>query len=197
MEQPSPQHYDAAARVGRKMCRERGLSEDPEDFAVEAQCLLLEHWLVIVEKCREPENPPLAFVGQFIRYRMTDWLREQFGRGAHRRKPHVGALSIETPITDDGITIGDTLSADIDLTDEALAFEDPTIGDMIETILACQHEEDALRDRMICEMIADGATLAEIGVTLQFTESRACQIVGEIGERVRRSPYARAWSATF
>lgn len=187
MKGPTDEHYRMAAYVGRRMAQARHLpQEDPNDFAAQAQLIILERWDELRGVCErqgaDPDNPPPNLLMRLVDYRMQDWLRLEYGRGEHRRKKHVNAISIDRDVGEGSSTLADFLSDGYNLENEALGAFDESVVALIDSImLALPHATD--RDRVVLELLAEGATLAQIGVALGFTESRACQIVRGLGDR--------------
>lgn len=188
MKGPTAEHYNIAAQIGRRIAYKRHLPfEDPRDLVAQAQLVMLERWdelrQICVRQHADPDNPPPGLLTRLVEYRMTDWLRLEYGRGDHRRKKHVDAISLDLEVGDSGsMTLADRLSDGYDLEADALDSLDEHVDALIDSIMLSLPNASE-RDRIVLELLADGATLARIGEVLGFTESRACQIVRAIGDR--------------
>ena len=80
-----------------------------EDFDDLVQDCLL-HWIAVRRKIAlDPDNPPVGYMAQVLRNKLTDWVRE---RGAEKRSGDLGALSLDATV--DGSEDGPTLAESLD-----------------------------------------------------------------------------------
>lgn len=58
----------------------------------------------------DPDNPPVGYMAQVLRNKLTDWVREQ---GAEKRAGDLSALSLDATIdgSEDGMTLAESLDA--------------------------------------------------------------------------------------
>ena len=90
--------------VGEFRRRSRILGRDEFDDLVQ-DCLL--HWIGVRRKLApDPDNPPVGYMAQVLRNKLTDFMREQ---GAEKRAGDLGAVSLDATVdgTEDGMTLGE------------------------------------------------------------------------------------------
>jgi RNA polymerase sigma-70 factor (ECF subfamily) len=81
--------------------------EDIDDLVQD--CLL--HWITVRRKIAlDPDNPPVGYMAQVLRNKLTDWVREQ---GAEKRVGDLGALSLDATVdgSEDGMTLAESMDA--------------------------------------------------------------------------------------
>jgi RNA polymerase sigma factor (sigma-70 family) len=94
--------------VGEFRRRSRILQRYEFDDLVQ-ECLL--HWIGVRRNLdRDPDNPPLGYMAQVLRNKLTDLMREQ---GAEKRAGDLGAISLDATVdgSDDGMTVAESLDA--------------------------------------------------------------------------------------
>ena len=94
--------------VGEFRRRSRSLAREEFDDLVQ-DCLA--HWLVVrVKLAPKTDAPPVAYMAQVIRNKLTDLIREQ---AAEKRAGDLGALSLDATLdgSDDGATLAELLAA--------------------------------------------------------------------------------------
>jgi RNA polymerase sigma factor (sigma-70 family) len=94
--------------VGEFRRRSRILGRDEFDDLVQ-DCLL--HWIGVRRRVApDPDNPPVGYMAQVLRNKLTDLMREQ---GAEKRAGDLGAVSLDATAdgSDDGMTLGESLDA--------------------------------------------------------------------------------------
>jgi RNA polymerase sigma-70 factor (ECF subfamily) len=99
--------------VGEFRGRSRSLAREEFDDLVQ-DCLA--HWIVVRRKLSpDPDSPPVGYMAQVIRNKLTDVMREQ---KAEKRAGDVDALSLDATIdgSEDGMTFAELL-ADAESTD--------------------------------------------------------------------------------
>ena len=72
----------------------------------------LAHWIVVRRKLApDPDCPPVGYMAQVIRNKLTDLIRQQ---AADKRAGEQDALSLDAPLdgSDDGLTLADVLADD-------------------------------------------------------------------------------------
>lgn len=95
--------------VGEFRRRSRSLAREEFDDLVQ-DCLA--HWIVVRQKLSpDPDNPPVGYMAQVIRNKLTDLMREQT---AEKRAGDLAALSLDATIdgSEDGMTFGELLADD-------------------------------------------------------------------------------------
>lgn len=98
--------------VTKKLIREfsrRSRSLSPEDFDDLMQDCLA-HWIVVRRRlAADPDAPPVAYMAQVLRNRLTDLARE---RTAEKRAGERDALSLDAPLdgSADGVTLAEMLA---------------------------------------------------------------------------------------
>ena len=95
--------------VGEFRRRSRSLAREEFDDLVQ-DCLA--HWIVVRQKLSpDPDNPPVGYMAQVIRNKLTDLMREQT---AEKRAGDLDALSLDATIdgSEDGMTFGEVLADD-------------------------------------------------------------------------------------
>ena len=93
--------------VGEFRRRSRTLAREEFDDLVQ-ECLT--HWIVVRQKLsHDPDNPPVGYMAQVIRNKLTDMIRE---KTAEKRAGDLDALSLDATIdgSDDGMTFGELLA---------------------------------------------------------------------------------------
>jgi len=93
--------------VGEFRRRSRSLAREEFDDLVQ-DCLA--HWIVVRQKLSpDPDNPPVGYMAQVIRNKLTDLMREQT---AEKRAGDLDALSLDATIdgSEDGMTFGELLA---------------------------------------------------------------------------------------
>ena len=94
--------------VGEFRRRSRILGRDDFDDLVQ-DCLL--HWIGVRRRVApDPDNPPVGYMAQVLRHKLTDLMREQ---GAEKRAGDLGAISLDATVdgSDDGMTLAESLDA--------------------------------------------------------------------------------------
>jgi len=94
--------------VGEYRRRSRILERHEFDDVVQ-DCLL--HWIGVRKKLApDPDDPPVGYMAQVLRNKLTDWVREQ---GAEKRAGDLGTLSLDATVdgTEDGMTLAEALDA--------------------------------------------------------------------------------------
>ena len=93
--------------VGEFRRRSRSLAREEFDDLMQ-ECLA--HWIVVRRKLPpDSDPPPVAYMAQVIRNKLTDLIREQ---AADKRAGQQDALSLDAPLegSDDGVTLADLLA---------------------------------------------------------------------------------------
>ena len=94
--------------VGEFRRRSRILWREDFDDLVQ-DCLL--HWIGVRKKLApDPDNPPVGYMAQVLRNKLTDWVRE---RGAEKRSGDLHTASLDATLdgSEDGMTLGESLDA--------------------------------------------------------------------------------------
>ena len=94
--------------VGEFRRRSRILGRDEFDDLVQ-DCLL--HWIGVRRRITsDPDNPPVGYMAQVLRNKLTDLMREQ---GAEKRAGDLGAISLDATVdgSDEGMTLAESLDA--------------------------------------------------------------------------------------
>lgn len=94
--------------VGEFRRRSRSLAREEFDDLVQ-DCLA--HWIVVRRKLvLKPAAPPVGYMAQVIRNKLTDLIREQ---AAEKRAGDLGALSLDATVdgSEDGTTFAELLAA--------------------------------------------------------------------------------------
>ena len=94
--------------VGEFRRRSRILWREDFDDLVQ-DCLL--HWIGVRKKLSpDPDNPPVGYMAQVLRNKLTDWVRE---RGAEKRSGDLHTASLDATLdgSEDGMTLGESLDA--------------------------------------------------------------------------------------
>lgn len=131
----------------------RSLAREEFDDLMQ-ECLA--HWIVVRRKLPpDPDAPPVAYMAQVIRNKLTDLIREQ---AADKRAGEQDALSLDASLdgSDDGMTLADLLADN-----ESAQPDDPSaverrharidIGRVLERLTPVQ--------RQLCQMLgAEGLT---------------------------------------
>lgn len=93
--------------VGEFRRRSRRLAREEFDDLVQ-DCLA--HWIVVRRKLApDPDTPPVAYMAQVIRNKLTDLMREQ---SAGKRAGELDALSLDAAVdgSEDGMTLAEVLA---------------------------------------------------------------------------------------
>ncbi len=93
--------------VGEYRRRSRSLAREEFDDLMQ-ECLA--HWIVVRRKLPpDPDAPPVAYMAQVIRNKLTDLIREQ---AADKRAGEQDALSLDAALdgSEDGVTLADLLA---------------------------------------------------------------------------------------
>jgi RNA polymerase sigma factor (sigma-70 family) len=94
--------------VGEYRRRSRVLERCEFDDLVQ-DCLL--HWIGVRSKlAHDPDNPPVGYMAQVLRNKLTDWMREQ---GAEKRAGDLQTVSLDATVdgSEDGMTLAESLEA--------------------------------------------------------------------------------------
>ena len=94
--------------VGEFRRRSRILGRHEFDDLVQ-DCLL--HWIGVRRKLApDPDNPPVGYMAQVLRNKLTDLMREQ---GAEKRAGDLGLVSLDATVdgSEDGVTFAESLDA--------------------------------------------------------------------------------------
>lgn len=103
--------------VGEFRRRSRILQRYEFDDLVQ-ECLL--HWIGVRRNLdRDPDNPPLGYMAQVLRNKLTDLMREQ---GAEKRSGDLALVSLDATL--DGSEDGMTLAESLDASRSAMSDED-------------------------------------------------------------------------
>jgi RNA polymerase sigma factor (sigma-70 family) len=99
--------------------RSRILVRDEFDDLVQ-DCLL--HWIGVRRRIApDPDNPPVGYMAQVLRNKLTDLMREQ---GTEKRAGDLGMVSLDATV--DGSEDGMTLAESLDASESAHSGEDGT-----------------------------------------------------------------------
>lgn len=93
--------------VGEFRRRSRSLAREEFDDLIQ-DCLA--HWIVVRQKLApDPDTPPVAYMAQVLRNKLTDRIREQ---SADKRAGEQDLISLDAPLdgSEDGVTLGDVLA---------------------------------------------------------------------------------------
>lgn len=93
--------------VGEYRRRSRSLAREQFDDLMQ-ECLA--HWIVVRRRLPpDPDAPPVAYMAQVIRNKLTDLIREQ---AADKRAGEHDALSLDASLdgSEDGVTLADLLA---------------------------------------------------------------------------------------
>ena len=94
--------------VGEFRRRSRILGRNEFDDLVQ-DCLL--HWIAVRKKLvPNPDHPPVGYMAQVLRNKLTDLMREQ---GAEKRAGDLGLVSLDATVdgSEDGMTLAESLDA--------------------------------------------------------------------------------------
>ena len=94
--------------VGEYRRRSRILESHEFDDLVQ-DCLL--HWIAVRKTlARDPDDPPVGYMAQVLRNKLTDWVREQ---GAKKRAGDLRTVSLDATVdgSEDGMTLAESLEA--------------------------------------------------------------------------------------
>jgi RNA polymerase sigma-70 factor (ECF subfamily) len=161
--------------VGEYRRRSRSLAREEFDDLMQ-ECLA--HWIVVRRRLPpDPDAPPVAYMAQVIRNKLTDLIREQ---AADKRAGEHDALSLDASLdgSEDGVTLADLL-ADTESTqpDDPGAVERRhariDIGRALERLTPVQ--------RQPCQMLgAEGLTIKEAAERLRIPR-------GTLYEEIKRT----------
>ena len=160
--------------VGEFRRRSRSLAREEFDDLVQ-DCLA--HWIVVRQKLSpDPDNPPVGYMAQVIRNKLTDLMREQT---ADKRVGDLDALSLDATIdgSEDGMTFGELL-ADA----ESAAGSDYPGLDRQHARIDLAHAIDLLTpaQRRLCTM------LGEEGLSIKEAAERLRIPLGTLYEEIKR-----------
>ena len=141
----------------------RSLAREEFDDLMQ-ECLA--HWIVVRRRLPpDPDAPPVAYMAQVIRNKLTDLIREQ---AADKRAGEQDALSLDASLdgSEDGVTLADLLADN-----ESAQPDDPgaverrhariDIGRVLERLTPVQ--------RQLCQMLgAEGLTIKEAAERLRI-----------------------------
>ena len=160
--------------VGEFRRRSRSLEREEFDDLMQ-ECLA--HWIVVRRKLApDPDAPPVGYMAQVIRNKLTDLIREQ---AADKRAGEQDALSLDASLdgSEDGITLADLLADN-----ESAQPDDPgaverrhariDIGRVLERLTPVQ--------RQLCQM------LGEEGLTIKEAAERLRIPRGTLYEEIKR-----------
>ncbi len=135
--------------VGEYRRRSRSLAREEFDDLMQ-ECMA--HWIVVRRKLSpDSDAPPVAYMAQVVRNKLTDLIREQ---AADKRAGEQDALSLDAALdgSEDGVTLADLLADnesaeqdDADVVDRRHARID--IGRVLERLTPVQ--------RQLCQMLVD------------------------------------------
>ena len=149
--------------VGEFRRRSRSLAREEFDDLVQ-ECLA--HWIVVRRKLApDPDAPPVGYMAQVIRNKLTDLIREQ---AADKRAGEQDALSLDASLdgSEDGMTLADLLADNESAQpDDHGAVERRhsriDIGRVLERLTPVQ--------RQLCQMLgAEGLTIKEAAERLRI-----------------------------
>ncbi|MCO5108791.1 MAG: sigma-70 family RNA polymerase sigma factor [Burkholderiaceae bacterium] len=160
--------------MGEFRRRSRSLAREEFDDLMQ-ECLA--HWIVVRRKLPlDPDAPPVAYMAQVIRNKLTDLIREQ---AADKRAGEQDALSLDASLdgSDDGMTLADLLADN-----ESAQPDDPgaverrdaciDIGRVLARLTPVQ--------RQLCQM------LGEEGLTIKEAAERLRIPRGTLYEEIKR-----------
>mgnify|MGYP000673916593 FL=1 len=160
--------------VGEFRRRSRSLEREEFDDLMQ-ECLA--HWIVVRRKLApDPDAPPVGYMAQVIRNKLTDLIREQ---AADKRAGEQEALSLDAALdgSEDGVTLADLLADN-----ESAQPDDPgaverrhariDIGRVLERLTPVQ--------RQLCQM------LGEEGLTIKEAAERLRIPRGTLYEEIKR-----------
>ena len=160
--------------VGEFRRRSRSLAREEFDDLMQ-ECLA--HWIVVRRKLApDPDSPPVGYMAQVIRNKLTDLIRE---RAADKRTAERDALSLDAAPdgSDEGLTLAELLAddesaqqADADAVDRQPARID--IGRALARLTPVQ--------RQLCQM------LGEEGLTIKEAAERLRIPRGTLYEEIKR-----------
>lgn len=160
--------------VGEFRRRSRSLAREEFDDLIQ-ECLA--HWIVVRRKLApDPDSPPVGYMAQVIRNKLTDLIRE---RAADKRAGEQDALSLDAASdgSDEGLTLAELLADDesaqpgeADAVDRQHARID--IGRALDRLTPVQ--------RQLCQM------LGEEGLTIKEAAERLRIPRGTLYEEIKR-----------
>lgn len=160
--------------VGEFRRRSRSLAREEFDDLMQ-ECLA--HWIVVRRKLPpDPDAPPVAYMAQVIRNKLTDLLREQ---AAGKRAGEQDALSLDAAFdgSDDGMSLADLLADS-----ESAQPDDPGAVDHHHARLDIGRALARLTpvQRQLCQM------LGEEGLTIKEAAERLRIPRGTLYEEIKR-----------
>ena len=160
--------------VGEYRRRSRSLAREEFDDLMQ-ECLA--HWIVVRRKLPpDPDAPPVAYMAQVIRNKLTDLIREQ---AADKRAGEQEALSLDASLdgSDDGMTLADLLADN-----ESAQPDDPGAVDRRHARIDIGRALERLTpvQRQLCRM------LGEEGLTIKEAAERLRIPRGTLYEEIKR-----------
>ena len=160
--------------VGEFRRRSRSLAREEFDDLMQ-ECLA--HWIVVRRKLPpDPDAPPVAYMAQVIRNKLTDLIREQ---AADKRAGEQEALSLDASLdgSDDGMTLADLLADN-----ESAQPDDPGAVDRRHARIDIGRALERLTpvQRQLCRM------LGEEGLTIKEAAERLRNPRGTLYEEIKR-----------
>ena len=148
--------------------RRRFRSLGREDFDdLQQECLL--HWIQVRRRLAPVgDGPPIAYMSQVLRNKLTDWVREQ---AADKRGGEQDVLSLDAVVdgSDDGLTLGELIA------DPATAGSGDAVGSARHhTVIDVARALERLTpiQRRLCTMLGEeGLSVKEAAVRLQIPRS--------------------------
>ena len=129
--------------------------------------------------------PPVAYMAQVIRHKLTDIVR---GSSSDKRAGAPGALSFEDPIGGDadGRTVGEEI-AEGDLATSSGLLEDERDIQDLRMDLARVLANMKLADRELCRLLGEeGLSVTEVSQILHIPRATVYEQIKRIRERLRR-----------
>ena len=160
--------------VGEYRRRSRSLAREEFDDLMQ-ECLA--HWIVVRRKHPpDPDAPPVAYLAQVIRNKLTDLIREQ---AADKRAGEQDALSLDASLdgSDDGMTLAELLADS-----ESAQPDDPAAVDHHYARIDIGRALARLTpvQRQLCQM------LGEEGLTIKEAAERLRIPRGTLYEEIKR-----------
>ena len=160
--------------VGEYRRRSRGLAREEFDDLMQ-ECLA--HWIVVRRKLPpDPNAPPVAYMAQVIRNKLTDLIREQ---AADKRAGEQDALSLDAALdgSEDGMTLAELLADS-----ESVQPDDPGAVDHHHARIDIGRALARLTpvQRQLCQM------LGEEGLTIKEAAERLRIPRGTLYEEIKR-----------
>ncbi len=160
--------------VGEFRRRSRSLAREEFDDLMQ-ECLA--HWIVVRRKLApDPDAPPVAYMAQVIRNKLTDLIREQ---AADKRAGEQDALSLDASLdgSEDGVTLAELLADN-----ESAQPDDPGAVDRHHARIDIGRALARLTpvQRQLCQM------LGEEGLTIKEAAERLRIPRGTLYEEIKR-----------